>query len=409
MEQIEFCKGGGCTAKLGPDILDRVLSRLPAQKRDPDLLVGFDTNDDAAVYRVSGDRAIVQTLDFFPPMVDDPYLFGQIAAANAMSDIWAMGGRPVTALNIVCFPQSWDLNILGKIMQGGAKKVAEAGASLCGGHSINDNDVKYGLSVTGLIDPARVLTNVGARAGDRLILTKPLGTGIVCTAGRVKAADPASMDEAIRSMTVLNKYAATVLSRYEVHACTDVTGFSLLGHLSEMLGMKRRASGSADAADGGRQAAGGRQTGQTDQTSDMTLPDSTGQTAGAGLAGNSNQTDHAVQAGSRNQSGSSPLGAVIHTSAVPHFKRVREFVEEDFFITANGQRNRNHLGDLVEFRNTAFWQQELLFDPQTSGGLLAAVPNEIADEVLTEIKKLGLPCSLIGEVTDQLDHILVTA
>ena len=233
MEQIEFCKGGGCTAKLGPDILDRVLSRLPAQKRDPDLLVGFDTNDDAAVYRVSEDRAIVQTLDFFPPMVDDPYLFGQIAAANAMSDIWAMGGRPVTALNIVCFPQSWDLNILGRIMQGGAEKVAEAGASLCGGHSINDNDVKYGLSVTGLIDPARVLTNVGARAGDRLLLTKPLGTGIVCTAGRVKAADPASMDEAIRSMTTLNKYAAKVLSRYEVHACTDVTGFSLLGQAAK--------------------------------------------------------------------------------------------------------------------------------------------------------------------------------
>lgn len=363
MEQIEFCKGGGCTAKLGPDILDRVLSRLPAQKRDPDLLVGFDTNDDAAVYRVSEDRAIVQTLDFFPPMVDDPYLFGQIAAANAMSDIWAMGGRPVTALNIVCFPQSWDLNILGRIMQGGAEKVAEAGASLCGGHSINDNDVKYGLSVTGLIDPARVLTNVGARAGDRLLLTKPLGTGIVCTAGRVKAADPASMDEAIRSMTTLNKYAAKVLSRYEVHACTDVTGFSLLGHLSEMLGMKRRVCGFPPDATGGN-----------------------GKVAVSRLA-----------------------GAVIHTSAVPHFKRVREFVEEDFFITANGQRNRNHLGDLVEFHNTAFWQQELLFDPQTSGGLLAAVPNEIADEVLTEIKKLGLPCSLIGEVTDQLDHILVTA
>mgnify|MGYP003183852954 CR=1 FL=1 len=398
MEQIEFCKGGGCTAKLGPDILDRVLSRLPAQKRDPDLLVGFDTNDDAAVYRVSEDRAIVQTLDFFPPMVDDPYLFGQIAAANAMSDIWAMGGRPVTALNIVCFPQSWDLNILGRIMQGGAEKVAEAGASLCGGHSINDNDVKYGLSVTGLIDPARVLTNVGARAGDRLLLTKPLGTGIVCTAGRVKAADPASMDEAIRSMTTLNKYAAKVLSRYEVHACTDVTGFSLLGHLSEMLGMKRRTSGSSDAESESGFSAG-----------------SAGQTDGTGLAGsksregNAPQTGHAAQTGGGDQSGSSPMGAVIHTSAVPHFKRVREFVEEDFFITANGQRNRNHLGDLVEFQNTAFWQQELLFDPQTSGGLLAAVPNEIADEVLTEIKELGLPCSLIGEVTDQLDHILVTA
>ena len=381
MEQIEFCKGGGCTAKLGPDILDRVLSRLPAQKRDPDLLVGFDTNDDAAVYRVSEDRAIVQTLDFFPPMVDDPYLFGQIAAANAMSDIWAMGGRPVTALNIVCFPQSWDLNILGRIMQGGAEKVAEAGASLCGGHSINDNDVKYGLSVTGL-----------------MLLTKPLGTGIVCTAGRVKAADPASMDEAIRSMTTLNKYAAKVLSRYEVHACTDVTGFSLLGHLSEMLGMKRRTSGRSDAESGSGFSVG-----------------SAGQTDGTGLAGsksregNAPQTGHAAQTGGGDQSGSSPMGAVIHTSAVPHFKRVREFVEEDFFITANGQRNRNHLGDLVKFQNTAFWQQELLFDPQTSGGLLAAVPNEIADEVLTEIKKLGLPCSLIGEVTDQLDHILVTA
>ena len=392
MEQIEFCKGGGCTAKLGPDILDRVLSRLPAQKRDPDLLVGFDTNDDAAVYRVSEDRAIVQTLDFFPPMVDDPYLFGQIAAANAMSDIWAMGGRPVTALNIVCFPQSWDLNILGRIMQGGAEKVAEAGASLCGGHSINDNDVKYGLSVTGLIDPARVLTNVGARAGDRLLLTKPLGTGIVCTAGRVKAADPASMDEAIRSMTTLNKYAAKVLSRYEVHACTDVTGFSLLGHLSEMLGMKRRTSGRSDAESGSGFSVG-----------------SAGQTDGTGLAGSKSREGNAPQTGGGDQSGSSPLGAVIHTSAVPHFKRVREFVEEDFFITANGQRNRNHLGDLVKFQNTAFWQQELLFDPQTSGGLLAAVPNEIADEVLTEIKKLGLPCSLIGEVTDQLDHILVTA
>ena len=392
MEQIEFCKGGGCTAKLGPDILDRVLSRLPAQKRDPDLLVGFDTNDDAAVYRVSEDRAIVQTLDFFPPMVDDPYLFGQIAAANAMSDIWAMGGRPVTALNIVCFPQSWDLNILGRIMQGGAEKVAEAGASLCGGHSINDNDVKYGLSVTGLIDPARVLTNVGARAGDRLLLTKPLGTGIVCTAGRVKAADQASMDEAIRSMTTLNKYAAKVLSRYEVHACTDVTGFSLLGHLSEMLGMKRRTSGRSDAESGSGFSAG-----------------SAGQTDGTGLAGSKSKEGHAAQTGGEGQSGSSPVGAVIHTSAVPHFKRVREFVEEDFFITANGQRNRNHLGDLVKFQNTAFWQQELLFDPQTSGGLLAAVPNEIADEVLTEIKKLGLPCSLIGEVTDQLDHILVTA
>jgi len=371
MENIEFCKGGGCTAKLGPDILERVLSRLPKQKRDPDLLVGFETNDDAAVYRVSEDKAIVQTLDFFPPMVDDPYLFGQIAAANAMSDVWAMGGHPVTALNIVCFPQSWDLNHIGKIMQGGAEKVAEAGASLCGGHSINDNDVKYGLSVTGIIDPGKVLTNVGAQAGDRLILTKPLGTGIVCTAGRVKAADPASMDEAIRSMTTLNRYAAEVLSKYEVHACTDVTGFSLLGHLSEMLGLKKRESGPEP-------------------------PD---------------QSEHvpAAASGSADRTLRGRFGAVVHTSAVPYFRRVPEFVEEDFFITANGQRNRNHLGSLVEFRKASFWQEELLFDPQTSGGLLAAVPNKVADEVLADMKALGLPCNLIGEVTDQEDHIVVTS
>ncbi len=339
-EQLEFCRGGGCAAKLGPDILERVLSRLPRTKQDPALLVGFENSDDAAVYQLSPDLAFVQTLDFFPPMIDDPYLFGQVAAANAMSDIWAMGGRPVTALNIVCFPQGWDLNILGRMMQGGAEKVAEAGASLCGGHSISDVDIKYGLSVTGLINPKKILKNVGAKAGDRLLLTKPLGTGIVCTAGRVKAADPRSMDEVIDSMTTLNMGAAEVLSRYEVHACTDVTGFSLLGHLSEMLGK------------------GG-------------------------------------------------LGAVVHLGSVPCFYHVPEYVEDDFFITANGQRNRNHLGDRVVFRKAAFWQEELLFDPQTSGGLLAALPNETADMALADIRKLGLSGSLIGELTDHTDRILV--
>lgn len=369
MEQIEFCRGGGCTAKLGPDILDRVLSRLPKQKKDPDLLVGFDTNDDAAVYRVSDDTAIVQTLDFFPPMIEDPYLFGQVAAANAMSDIWAMGGRPVTALNIVCFPQGWDLNILGRIMQGGAEKVAEAGASLCGGHSINDADVKYGLSVTGLINPKKVLTNVGAQPGDRLLLTKPLGTGIVCTAGRVKAADERSMAQAVASMTTLNMGAAEVLKRYEVHACTDVTGFSLLGHLSEMLGMTRHPAGEKGEADPQQNVSGN---------------------------------------GPRPASGSgSRLGAVVHLSAVPYFHNVPKYVEEDFFITANGQRNRNHLGDRVVFDHAHFWQEELLFDPQTSGGLLAAVPNDIADEVLADIRSIGLRGSLIGEVTGRSDRILV--
>lgn len=236
-KEIQFCTGGGCTAKLGPDILHRVLSRLPKAERDPNLLVGFDTSDDAAVYRISDTCAIVETLDFFPPMVEDPHTFGMIAAANALSDIWAMGGVPVTALNIVCFPQDADLNILGEIMRGGAEKTAEAGASLCGGHSINDTGVKYGLSVTGIIDPQKVLTNVGARPGDRLILTKPLGTGIVCSADRMGDADGESMAEAVRSMTTLNRYAAEVLAKFRVHACTDVTGFGLLGHLAEMLEM----------------------------------------------------------------------------------------------------------------------------------------------------------------------------
>lgn len=394
MEKIEFCKGGGCTAKLGPDVLKRVLSRLPEQRRDPDLLVGFDTNDDAAVYRVGPHTAIVQTLDFFPPMVDDPYTFGQIAAANALSDVWAMGGRPVTALNIVCFPQSWDLNILGQIMQGGAEKVAEAGAMLCGGHSIADADVKYGLSVTGLIDPDRVLTNVGVRPGDRLLLSKPLGTGIVCTAGRVHSASKESMDAAIRSMTTLNKYAAEVLSHYEVHACTDVTGFSLLGHLSEMLGM-----------DAGKKV-------RTDQASDRP-----GQSLAAPGSDPEDAADHDLMpdgaAAGAAESGiadaARTCGAIVHWMAVPRLPGVQGYVEDDFFITANGQRNRNHVGDRVDFADAPFWVQELLFDPQTSGGLLAAIPSDQAEGALAAMKKLGLPCSLIGEVTDQTEKILVRA
>ena len=156
MEDIVFCKGGGCTAKLGADVLKHILSKIPKGEKDISLLVGYDSSDDAAVYRISDDMAIVQTLDFFPPMVDDPYIFGQIAAANALSDVYAMGGEVKTALNIVCFPEKMDLNILGKIMQGGAKKVNEAGATLAGGHSIADDSVKYGLSVMGLVNPDKI-------------------------------------------------------------------------------------------------------------------------------------------------------------------------------------------------------------------------------------------------------------
>ena len=234
-EEIVFCKGGGCTAKLGPDLLSHVLDKLPRGEKDPNLLIGYDSKDDAAVYRVSDEVAVVQTLDFFPPMLDDPYLFGQIAATNALSDIYAMGGTVKTALNIVCFPEQMDLNILGKIMQGGAEKVIEAGGTLAGGHSIMDNDVKYGLSVTGVVHPDHIYGNNQGQPSDVLILTKKLGVGLVCNANRVGLAPEGAMEEAVASMTTLNKKAAEISHHYEIHACTDVTGFGFLGHLSEMI------------------------------------------------------------------------------------------------------------------------------------------------------------------------------
>ena len=234
-EEIVFCKGGGCTAKLGPDLLSHVLDKLPRGEKDPNLLIGYDSKDDAAVYRVSDEVAVVQTLDFFPPMLDDPYLFGQIAATNALSDIYAMGGTVKTALNIVCFPEQMDLNILGKIMQGGAEKVIETGGTLAGGHSIMDNDVKYGLSVTGVVHPDHIYGNNQGQPSDVLILTKKLGVGLVCNANRVGLAPEGAMEEAVASMTTLNKKAAEISHHYEIHACTDVTGFGFLGHLSEMI------------------------------------------------------------------------------------------------------------------------------------------------------------------------------
>ena len=235
-EKIVFCTGGGCTAKLGAGVLSRILEKLPRKEKDPALLVGYDSRDDAAVYRLTEDLALVQTVDFFPPMVEDPYIFGQIAAANALSDVYAMGGQVKTALNLVCFPESMDLNILGQILQGGAEKVAEAGGILAGGHSIADSGVKYGLSVTGLVDPRRIYTNDAGQVGDRLILTKALGVGLICTANRVGEAAPEQMEAAIQSMTTLNKTASEISRRYRVHAATDVTGFGFLGHLQEMMG-----------------------------------------------------------------------------------------------------------------------------------------------------------------------------
>ena len=232
---IVFCRGGGCTDKLGAGVLSHVLEKLPKGQPDENLLIGYDSRDDAAVYKLTDDLAVVQTLDFFPPMVDDPYLFGQIAATNALSDIYAMGGEVKTALNIVCFPETMDLNILGRILQGGSEKVIEAGGILAGGHSIADDSVKYGLSVTGIVHPEKIYPNNACQLGDALILTKKLGVGIICTAGRVGQASPEAMDAAIASMTTLNKRASQICRDFPVHACTDVTGFGLIGHLMEML------------------------------------------------------------------------------------------------------------------------------------------------------------------------------
>jgi len=208
---------------------------LPLQK-DENLLVGTEYPDDAAVYRLSDELALIQTVDFFPPIVDDPFTYGQIAAANALSDIYAMGGRPITAMNIVCFPcRKLGLDILVEILRGGALKVGEAGALLVGGHTISDDEPKYGLAVTGLIAPSEILTKGAVEAGDRLILTKPLGAGIITTANKGEMAPAAAMAEMIRWMALLNKDGAEVARRVGVKACTDITGFGLLGHTYEMI------------------------------------------------------------------------------------------------------------------------------------------------------------------------------
>ncbi len=207
-----------------------------ARQHDPNVLVGFDHADDAGVYQIAPDQALVQTVDFFTPIVDDPYAFGQIAATNALSDIYAMGGKPLTSLALVCFPDKADLEILERILAGGLSKMIEAGCTVIGGHSIRDEETKFGYSVTGLIDPKRVLANAGAQPGDALIFTKALGTGVISTAIKKGKAQPEWIDAAVESMTTLNKRAAEVIQQgnFRVHAMTDITGFGLIGHAREM-------------------------------------------------------------------------------------------------------------------------------------------------------------------------------
>lgn len=202
---------------------------------DPNLIVGLNTADDAGVYKISEDYALIQTLDFFTPIVDDPYMFGQIAATNSLSDVYAMGGTPLTAMNIACFSTCLDPSVLADILRGGADKIIEAGATLVGGHTVTDKEVKYGLSVTGFIHPDKVTANLGAQSGDVLILTKPIGTGIITTALKFEHIKEEDIDEAVISMSTLNKGASIAMQKVGIHACTDVTGFGLLGHICEMI------------------------------------------------------------------------------------------------------------------------------------------------------------------------------
>jgi selenide,water dikinase len=212
-----------------------VLGKL-ARQQDPNVLVGFDHADDAGVYQIAPEMALVQTVDFFTPIVDDPYTFGEIAATNALSDVYAMGGRPLTSLAMVCFPEKGDLNILERILAGGLSKMMEAGCTVIGGHSIRDDETKFGYSVTGVIHPKRVFANAGALPGDRLLFTKALGTGVISTAIKKSTAQPAWIEAAVRSMTTLNKAAAEVIAgaAWPIHSMTDVTGFGLIGHAREM-------------------------------------------------------------------------------------------------------------------------------------------------------------------------------
>src|ERR1700675_916852 len=229
----ETVKAGGCASKISPAALDSVLGKL-ARQHDPNVLVGFDHADDAGVYQIAPNLALVQTVDFFTPIVDDPYTFGQIAATNALSDVYAMGGRPLTSLALVCFPEKGDLEILERILAGGLSKMMEAGCTVVGGHSIRDDETKFGYSVTGLIDPRKVLANTGAQPGDSLLLTKAIGTGVISTAIKKEKAESSWVDAATTSMTTLNQNAAELLTgAYEVHGLLDVTGFGLIGHARE--------------------------------------------------------------------------------------------------------------------------------------------------------------------------------
>jgi selenide,water dikinase len=298
--------------------------------------MGMERSEDAGVYKLRDDLAIIQTMDFFTPIVDDPYTFGQIAAVNALSDVYAKGGRPVTAMNIVCFPvKDMDISILREILKGGLSKMREAGVVLVGGHSVEDPELKYGLSVTGVIHPDRVIMNNGAKAGDKLILTKPLGTGIISTALKGGEASEQAVAKSVNSMTTLNKKASELMLTIGVHACTDVTGFGLLGHACEMI-----------------------------QDCDV--------------------------------------GMIIHLEAVPYFPEAKEYAEMGM-VPGGTTRNRDFRIHMVETdKNVSKVMLDILFDPQTSGGLLMAVPSADAEPLVKRMRLEGIKeAAIIGEAVEK--------
>jgi selenide, water dikinase len=325
-----------------------VLGKL-ARQQDPNVLVGFDHADDAGVYLLTPEMALVQTVDFFTPIVDDPFTFGQIAATNALSDVYAMGGKPLTSLALVCFPEKGDLGILERILAGGLSKMIEAGCTVVGGHSIRDDETKFGYSVTGVVDPKRVLANQGALPGDKLLFTKSLGTGVISTAIKKGVAKPAWIDDAVKSMTTLNKQAAKIISSdrvvpgprpvkgeqssaFAVHALTDITGFGLIGHAREMA-----------------------------QASNVSL--------------------------------------IFHSRKIPALEGALECIRIGH-IPGGLTANRDFAECLVEYDPSVPADiRTLLFDPQTAGGLLISVSPEDAGALTSTLKDAGVPAVEIGEVT----------
>ena len=299
--------------------------------------MGIETSDDAAIYKVTDDIAMIQTVDFFTPIVDDPYTFGQIAAANSLSDVYAMGGEPKVALNIVGFPNCLDPEILGEILAGGAAKVKEAGAVLVGGHSVQDDEPKYGLCVSGFVHPDKIFKNYGCKPGDVLILTKQIGSGIVNTAIKAQMASDEAMQEAIKVMSSLNKKAKDVVEKYPVTACTDITGFGLLGHCAEMA-----------------------------SASEVTFE--------------------------------------LNVEDVAYMKEAVSYAKMGL-VPAGAYRNRQHSGKMVDTSGVAEHYIDLLYDPQTSGGLLISVAPEYVDSIMRDFeeKNMDTKVSVIGKVIEKSD------